>query len=222
MKKLSMLLALVMACAFANAQLYPVDLNSDNDYFTLSVNERPDDDGFPQRILNLYRTNAYPSPGEPVLTHILHSQSGDSNSISYEFGKYEVGDTCIILYSYWCKMGDAPVSPFGARKQVYSVDKEGELIMTDSQIYMERYSDYWEGKEGCVGMKYLFSHPEDEMQSRQYRAYIDGVQEDFDARFVTGEKAQKLLNEVRGIMKEETDRYTAHWDKWEVGFGYKK
>jgi len=156
-----------------------------------------------------------------VLRHIIHQGSCDSNSVAYEMGNCIAGDSCIILYSFWCRQGDTPISPFGARKQVYTIDDKGQLRMTDSQFYLERC--YYDGyNEICNGMKYLHETPKTKEEKQIFRKHINQLQKEYKARFVFGEESDLLLKEVRGVMKDQIQEYTHYWSEIDSSFGYKK
>lgn len=180
--------------------------------------------GEPATYLNIYKVDKATGRRTSLFTHTIYSACGDCNSIAYEFGACVPRDNALILYTFWCKRGDAPVSPFGVREQTYEVTDDFRLKMVDSRMYVEAYSMYWEGKEGCEGMKYLFEKPKDKEQQRVFMQYIVRVQEEYNARFVFGRESDELLALGRELFRSELDKYTGDWDKIEnaVGFGYKK
>ena len=107
--------------------------------------------------VELFRTNS------KLLTHIILKSEGDCNSESIELGTFETTDTTIIFYSYWTRAGDAPVSPFGVRKQIYSVDRNGKLNLTKAELYIETSREGWTVNKG---INYLFSIPKNNNEKK--------------------------------------------------------
>ncbi|RZM30310.1 MAG: hypothetical protein EOO88_01085, partial [Pedobacter sp.] len=94
--------------------------------------------------------------GKQVLTHILLLKGFDHNSVGLELGDYEIKPDGIILYSYWNRAGDAPVSPYGVRKQHYRADSAGVLQLVKGEIYIETTRQGWPENKG---IEYLFKTP---------------------------------------------------------------
>lgn len=134
------------------------------------------------------------------------SYACDSNSAALELGTYIVSDSTITLYTYWSKISDQLASPFGARKKEYVIDKNGNVKLKSSQLYAEVIMN------GFGSMYYLFEKPKNKEEQKEFRAYIDGMQKVFDAKFVFGKQSDDLLNEVRLIFKEDMKKHTAIWN----------
>ena len=157
-------------------------------------------------------------PGKYGLKHTIYKGWGDCNSESLEIGGIEITDSSIILYSFWCHMGDAPVSPWGARKQVYVPKENGLLEMVYSELFVEASENGWEGYEGSI---YLYETPVTAEEKQLYRDYIHKVEKEYKADFVYGKRADDLLKEVKEFLAVSIQEQTSHWDP-NVGFGMRK
>lgn len=154
------------------------------------------------RKLTLYRD------GKPLLTHTLHETAGDHNSEEVALGTFETTDSTIIFYSYWSRAGDAPASPYGVRKQVYSVAPNGALRRTHAVLYIETgRSSVWAHE----GITYLFDPPQSAAQKAALQEYMRGVETQYGGRFVQGKAKAALFKEVRAKLKKEIAEATAHW-----------
>ncbi|MEZ4924599.1 MAG: hypothetical protein R2780_15625, partial [Crocinitomicaceae bacterium] len=150
--------------------------------------------------------------------HVLYEGIGDCNSESLEIGGYRLTDTTIILYSFWCHMGDAPVSPWGARKQIFVPDSTGKLLMFDSELYIEAGNPGWEETKG---VEFLHQIPETNDEKLAYVNYIHRMEKIYKADFVYGKEANDLLAEVRNQLRSEITKHTSHWNK-NAPFGFKR
>lgn len=156
--------------------------------------------------------------GKYRLKHTSYRGWGDCNSESIEMGGYMVTDTSLIMYSFWCHMGDAPVSPWGGRKQVYVPNEQGQLEMVYSELFVEASENGWEGYEGSI---YLNETPNTEEEKQQYKDYIHKVEKEYNANFVYGKQADDLLLEVKTYLKVLIHEHTSHWDP-NFGMGFKR
>src|SRR5215217_6196187 len=75
--------------------------------------------------------------GNPFYSYTQQKTEGDCNSISEEWGSYEIKDSLLTFYTYWTKEGDAPVSPAGAMKRTYGVYRTGQVKLLAAFIYIE-------------------------------------------------------------------------------------
>lgn len=196
--------------------------------FTVSVRGASGEDQ--EEVDTLYLFRAFEN--KPLLAVLHKDVWADSNSRSVMVGDYDATDSTFVLYHFWAKAGDAPVSPYGARIQTYGLEKEG-LILKESRIYLETMSDYYvnqyrdkENLDYHVGVVFLHAVPESADERQELNAYVRGVEREYGAEFVWGEEADRLLVTVRERLAAELRRYTRDWpehfNKNETGFGYKK
>ena len=145
-----------------------------------------------------------------LMTHTVREISGDCNSESIELGDYEITDSTITFYTYWNRAGDAPVSPYGARKQVNAVDQGGRLIPKQSEIYIETSKQGWKENKG---IEFLFSTPKNDTEKKELTTYINKVEKDFTSSFVLGTKKELLLKEVKTKLDNQIRSATKDWKK---------
>ncbi len=167
--------------------------------FTLLLHDSSENDT-ERQTLSVFRQDE----DRPLLVSLLREIWGDSNSLSVMVGDYDISDSTLVLYHFWTKNGDAPVSPYGARIQVYGIDASENLVLKDSRLYIETMSDSYilqsMGKEdigyhkGCL---YLHHSPENATEEHDLDAYLSGVEEEYNGKFVFGEEADMLLDKVR-------------------------
>jgi len=192
---------------FINAQTETLTLN--NVVFELKKEIKPSEDGEDIQVLNLYRNGS----SKKLLSHTLNEFLGDCNSESIELGNYKVTDSIITFYSFWCTRGDAPVSPYGARIQVYSIDTTGKIKLKSSQVYIEA------GRSGWIpGLEFLNKKPITPKENKIFKEYIKEIETTYNANFVFDKKAKELLKEVKQQLQKEIEAATKNWDS-ETGFG---
>jgi len=154
------------------------------------------------QVLNLYRKDS-----TKLLTHILNESIGDCNSESLKIGDYTVTDSTITFYSFWCTTGDAPVSPYGARIQMYNVDEKGKLKLDSSQVYIEG------GRKGWIpGLDFLFKEPVTDKERKEFKTYIDEIESNYNATFVFNETAKELIKKVKQQLHKEIETETKTWN----------
>lgn len=163
--------------------------------FIIKVILLDNENGDPIKQVELYRDNS------KMLTHTISKSESDCNSESIELGTFETTDKTVVLYSYWTKAGDAPVSPNGVRKQIYSVDKNGKLNLTKAELYIETWTEN-------AGMDYLFSTPRDDDEKRQLKEYITAVEQAYNGTFIFGTARSSLLTEVRVKLRRQIQAAT--------------
>ncbi len=162
------------------------------------------ENGDSTKQVELYRNSS------KLLTHIISKFEGDCNSESIELGTFETTDTTVIFYSYWTRAGDAPVSPFGVRKQIYSVDKKGNLNLTKAELYLETSRQGWLENNG---IKYLFSIPKNDKEKKQLKVYLNETEQTYNGKFVFGPTKHLLFKEVRAKLKRQIQIATKDWKK---------
>ena len=150
-----------------------------------------------------------------LLTHIINEVSGDCNSELIELGSYDTSDSTITFYSYWNRAGDAPVSPYGVRKQIYMVDETGKLLLTKSEIYIETSRQGWKENKG---IELLFSSPKNDLEKKELKGYIAEVEKGYNAKFVFGATKDMLFKEVKTNLNNPIQKATK---KWKIMYGDK-
>ncbi|MDU1889511.1 MAG: hypothetical protein E6767_02370 [Dysgonomonas sp.] len=148
-----------------------------------------------------------------LLTHRLKDKSSDSNSIAVEVGNYQIKDSTLTFFSYWGKVGDAPVSPYGARKQVYNVQANGKVKMTENLIYLD--AGYMMASyDGYKGQMFLDSVPRTAEDKKLFEEYKQTIEKEYNASFVKNKKQETaLFKEVRVVLAEEIQAATKGWDE---------
>ncbi|MCC8186757.1 MAG: hypothetical protein LIP08_04400 [Bacteroides sp.] len=150
----------------------------------------------------------------PCFTTELESIWGDSNSLSLQLATYELSDSLITLYHYWTKWGDAPVSPFGARKQIFRITDRGQWLQTEGKIVIETmtplYIEQYGGPENLGyhhGALFMRRSPQSTEEKEMFRIYREGVQDEYEATFITDPtEMAALLQEVRGKIEPVWDK----------------
>ncbi len=160
------------------------------------------ENGDSTRQVELYRGQT------KLLTHTISKAEGDCNSEAIELGTYALTDSTITFYSYWATAGDAPVDPFGARKQVYQVTANGNLSFKQGSIYLETSRKGWHGDNG---IQFLFAPPKNDIEKEQLQQYTTQVEELYKASFVIGDRKDNLLKEVKAKLKTAIAVQTKGW-----------
>jgi len=173
-----------------------------------------------QYCLRVYREKE----SAPCFATELGSTQSDSNSAAYLLATYDLTDTRITLYHYWTKRGDMPVDPYGARKQIFRITDQGMWQQEEGKITIETISPYYIHQYGGtenphhgyhIGSEFMRRPPQTEEEYEWYRAYSQGVQEEYGATLITDslEMAQ-LLKEVREkiapVWKEEYGNFSLY------------
>lgn len=220
LQRVSILIIWLLSISFVLAQSNGPKMNvAKINNIELTFVQVDDDDtepDFPQLLLEIYRND------EKILEHILSSIEGDSNSVSVELGTYEVKDSTVILYSYWALQGDAPVSPYGVRKQVYIIDCKDQPRLIDSAIYLEAMRSGW-GESDYKGVDFIYKNPENKEDKYLLELYKKAVERDYNAKFVTDKVLKdNLFQEVCSILRDKIDAVTIDWDGIDSSFHYKK
>lgn len=167
---------------------------------------------------------------DTIYTWEAKSIWGDSNSLSVNIGDFDIEGDTLILYNFWAKAGDAPISPYGARIQRYKLCENGSISFISGEIYIETMPDYYiyqkMGKEELgynSGSLFVRKTPNTEEKEAILRRYIQGVEEEYDAHFVCIDEARMLFQIVRMRLSKLLDFYTGQWrDTYhDNGFGFK-
>jgi len=171
--------------------------------------------GYPIRTLVMYRKDE--GGWKKLLSHTLDERSGDHNSIAIELGSYKVEGNKVIFYSYWAKAGDAPASPYGARKQVYRVENAtAKVRFYEASLSIDTGPMSMESEKTQGGSAYLTTVIRTEQERGWFRDYIRLVEQNYGGDFVYGEDAFELKQEVRASMKDRIAEATKDWEKEEA------
>ena len=201
MKNYLILLLFTLISISVFGQTKTIKINNHN--FSFKTTYRRDDNaGGYNRHIDIYRNKI------KVLSFTLLKTEGDCNSQSVELGKYEIVDSTIIFYTYWARAGDAPVSPYGVRKQTYIVTANGKINFDKGEIYIETSRQGWKGN---TGIEYLFTKPTNEEQRKQLKEYVSTVEKEYKAIFTFGLAKTALLKAVKLKLRKEIEQNTSHW-----------
>jgi len=148
-----------------------------------------------------------------ILTHITSRFDGDCSSENIELGAYKIKDASFVFYTYWASADRMEHNkyPFGFRKQVYTVKKNGKLHLTKSKLYIESYvGDDWELHKG---MKYLKIEPQTAAEANLLKDYISKVEKKYFGIFVLGKNRDVLEKEVRKKIGNLIFENTKYWEE---------
>jgi len=198
--KNKLVIILTLLTFIAYGQNKNVTIN--NYQFTFKTISENNEDGDSIKKIEVFRDKT------KLLSHTIYEISGDHNSEAVELGSYNTSDSTITFYSYWNRAGDAPVSPYGVRKQIYTVDRNGKLILIDSEIYIETSRQGWKENKG---IEFLFSAPQNDFDKKELKDYISSAEKDYDAKFVFGTTKELLFKEVKTKLKSQIEKATKNW-----------
>ena len=128
-----------------------------------------------------------------VMTFVLHDKSGDCSGKSLEDGAYSIDGNHLTLYTLWNRRGDAHDAPYGARIKQYEIGDDGLFHLKENKIYIQMHK---RTKDDKSGMQYLFVPPKTEAEKEKLDRYVSMVEKLFQGKFVFGQEAQKLLQDV--------------------------
>lgn len=177
----------------------PVKINNTDFEFKI-IN----DENLQQKIVNISRDK------KKVISHILHKEDGDCSAVELELGTYEIKNSQIIFYTYWAVADLQGILnyPYGFRKQIYDVHKNGNLSFVKSAIYLEE--DYI-NNEKQEGFRFLNIKPKNKSEEQLLKNYIKVVERKYDAKFVEGKEKELLIQEIRQKLKQEILSETKDW-----------
>ncbi len=173
-----------------------------NFQFTFKTIVEKNEDGDSIKKVEVFRDKT------KLLSHTINEINGDCNSEAVELGNYDSTDSTIVFYSYWARAGDAPVSPYGVRKQLYKVNQTGKLFLAKSEIYIETSRQGWEDNKG---IEFLFSPPKNDLEKKELKDYINEVEKNYTAKFVLGTDKDLLFEEVKTKLKKQIQKATKNW-----------
>ncbi len=210
------LLCLILTCTYSLAQVEKYDIF--NQHFTFKIQKNDEVVDSRETLVKLYRGE------KKILSHILLKEIGDCSSISIEIGDYFIKNNKIFFYSYWATADRMPSSlmPYGFRKQVYTINKNGIVKLQKSEIYIE---DFVENKNKNLfednswkhkGIKYLTQKPKNKHEQFLLNDYIHYIEKKYHAKFVNGAKKHALEKEVRIKLKAKIAEHTKDWADTEI------
>ena len=156
------------------------------------VNEIYNEYGERGVILKIYRDGA-DREAPPLYTFTLESTWGGCRDKAIEKGAYEINGSKIRFYTHWERTGSMDTAPRGDRIAVYRVDENGTMVKESARLYVEQYV---RGYDWESGMQYLFKAPSTSNEREALRKYIDVVERTFGGRFVQGEAAKIVHDQV--------------------------
>ena len=170
-------------------------INIGNQDFMLTVEEYDvyDSKGEVLRVYKEKRNNDL----QFMFSLILKDRTGTCADKAVEDGYYEINGTTVTLYSFWNRRGKAYDAPYGARKQVYTLNSRYDLEQNSSKIYIETQRENYDEESG---MKYLFSTPKNDAEKKKLKMYVGAVERKFKGTFVYGEEAKNLIEETKAAM----------------------
>lgn len=127
------------------------------------------------------------------LSFLLRNESGSCSDKNIENGSYKIKEDSIVFYTHWKRSRSSNNEPIGDRIQVYKVDKNGSFHMIDSKVYVERST---QNEDADEGMRYLYEKPKTKDEKLLLDEYIASVEDIFKAKFVMGDEAKVLGEEV--------------------------
>ncbi len=178
---------------------------------------KTDSDNFSdgKEFVEIFRKN------KKLITHTIYELIGDCSSENLELGTYEIVNNTIHFYSYWAstdRMGQN-IYPFGFRKQIYSVNKNGIIYLISSKLYIEDFPNSFEIPSNIktpddynnyrANYIYLLSK-----KSKKIKSYLSTIEKMYAGEFVFGKEKEKLENEVRLKLKEKIELHTDGWEKY--------
>lgn len=199
---------------FFSTMLFSQDVVKKINGIAFEFKQRFVDDTEQAQYIDLYRKN------KKIITHITHKIEGDCSSENLELGAYLIKGNNIYFYSYWAS-GDAMqknIYPFGFRKQIFKVEKSGNLIPISSVLYVESYVDSYHKPET---IPYLNKKDKSVSETKKVRDYISKIEKEYNGEFILGKAKVKLEKEVRNILKEDIKENTKYW-KEVYGTNYNK
>jgi hypothetical protein len=164
-----------------------------NTQFTYSKARLPEADS--AIAFNLY------AHGKKLLMHSMVDEENDCNSTSLELGDYTITGATITFYSYWAWVGGCCGLPYGARKQVYTVNAKRQLHLSSSQIFLEEYKNRLA-----------------DMPGKDATQFMAKVEKQYHAKFVTGAEADDLIYQVKQRFVQQIAKTTKGWEKNRFGF----
>lgn len=152
-------------------------------------------DAMQQRTLSIYASEK----SRPFFTTELGNIQKECNSEIIMIGDYEVTDSTLILYRYWAKAGYAPSSPYGAEKQTYTMETDGQLSLSENLLFLE------------------FEQPGEEL----WKNYLTGIPNE---QILKGKEGQEFMDKVRNRLFDDWYTLTSDWNErfGNSGFGFKK
>ncbi len=215
MKKLILLcLILTFNTSFAEVKEYHIF----NQNFTFKTEDNNKVVDSQETVVKLYRGK------KKILSHTLLKSYGDCSMTSIQLGDYFVKKDKIFFYSYWATADrmPSPLMPYGFRKQVYTIGKNGIVKLTKSEIYIEDFvknnnkdlfeENGWKHK----GINYLNQQPKNLREQFLLENYVNAIEKKHHAKFVSKKRKKALETEVRMKLQAKINEHTKDWDNTEI------
>jgi len=134
-----------------------------------------------------------------LLSLVLSETTGSCSKKAIQKATYKINNTKLTIYHYYTRKGKANDVPYGAKIEVYNIQKGGKLTKISSKVYIESSTkDYEENS----GMKYLFQSPKSPKEKALFKEYIKDIEEKYQSTFVYKEEAKALIKEVKEALKK--------------------
>ena len=198
------------------AQIEKIEIDGQFYTFESKIYDETELDSGQKEVVKIFRHDSLGNK-KPILSHVLKEKWGDCNSESLELGDYLLTDSLLTFYSFWCRRGDAPASPYGARIQKYKF-QNSKLRLIESQIYIETTAIHlMENK----GIQFLFEKPKTVLEKKEFATYIATTEKTYHAKFVFGKQSDKLIKTVKNHLQSLIENETKDWLKEQNSFGVK-
>jgi len=128
-----------------------------------------------------------------MLSLVMDDSTGTCSNKSIKRGTYLIKDSNITLYHFWDRVGKAYEAPYGAKIDNYTIDRGGKLHKLSSKVYIESSRKNYDPESG---MKYLSKTPTNKQERDALNDYIKSIEKKYEATFVYGDEAKKLIKDV--------------------------
>ncbi|WP_177765608.1 hypothetical protein [Flavobacterium sp. I3-2] len=162
---------------------------------------------------------------KPVLEHSSLVHDDECGIRLLEIRKHKIIKNTIVIYSYWANQTNVTFQRYGFKKDVYTIDKNGNFVKLDSKIFIEDnifsddyediekneiyFEEYFNGRH--IGMDFIYKEPKTEFEKEALKDYMGLIERNFNANFVLGLEQKKLEKEVRKALKKEIKSATKNW-----------
>jgi len=164
------------------------------------------DDTIQAEFLTIYQNK------KEILKHTISKFDGDCSSENIELGTYKIKDSTLTLYTYWAsadRMG-MNIYPYGFRKKIYTVNSKGQLILKQSNLYIESYTNDYKRHPGLI---YLKQTPKTKKEKQLLFEYTALVEQMYFGKFVLNNDKIELETEVRKVLHSDLKKHTNYWEE---------
>ena len=192
--------ACILLCSslLTGAELKHISIGNQDFMLTIEEYDVYDSKGEVLRVYKEERNNDL----RFMFSLILKDRTGTCADKSTEDGYYEINGSTVTLYSFWNRSGKAYDAPYGARKQIYTLNSHYDLERTSSKIYIEMQRENYDKSSA---MKYLFSAPTNDDERKKLKMYVDAVERKYKGTFIYGKEAKNLIQEVKDAMTRKME-----------------